>query len=223
MLRTSSRTAFRYSARDVAVMRAARGKIPIVLGSATPALESLYNVRQGNYRLLELPERTGEAGFPSVQLLDMRRLKAHDSLSPPLVEQLQARLQRGEQSLLFLNRRGFAPAWMCHGCGWTAACKRCDARLTYHQRRGQLLCHHCGAEQPLIKTCPACGVGELKAIGAEHRARGAGAHAIVSDRAYRAHRPRQHAPQGALGGENPARARGRGRYPRRHADALQGP
>ena len=137
-----------------------------MLGSATPALESLYNVRQGNYRLLELPERTGEAGFPGVQLLDMRRLKAHDSLSPPLVEQLQVRLQRGEQSLLFLNRRGFAPAWMCHGCGWTAACKRCDARLTYHQRRSQLLCHHCGAEQPLIEACPACGGAELRAIGA---------------------------------------------------------
>ena len=157
---------FRYSARDVAVMRAARGKIPIVLGSATPALESLYNVRQGNYRLLALPERTGEAGFPEVALLDMRKLKAHDSLSPPLVEQIQERLRRGEQSLLFLNRRGFAPVWMCHDCGWIAPCKRCDARLTYHQRRGQLLCHHCGAEQALIKTCPACGVGELKAIGA---------------------------------------------------------
>lgn len=157
---------FRYSARDVAVLRAAREQIPIVLGSATPALESLYNVRQGNYRLLALPERTGAAGFPGVQLLDMRKLKAHDSLSPSLVEQIQTRLRRGEQSLLFLNRRGFAPVWMCHDCGWTAPCKRCDARLTYHQRRGQLLCHHCGAEQALIKICPACGVGELKAVGA---------------------------------------------------------
>ncbi len=157
---------FRYSARDVAVMRAAREKIPIVLGSATPALESLYNVRQGSYRLLELPERTGEAGFPAVQLLDMRKQKAHDALSPSLVEQLKARLQRGEQSLLFLNRRGFAPAWMCHDCGWTAPCKRCDARLTFHQRRDRLLCHHCGAEQSLIETCPACGATELKAVGA---------------------------------------------------------
>ena len=157
---------FRYSARDVAVMRAAREKIPIVLGSATPSLESLYNVRQGNYRLLELPERTGAAGFPAVQLLDMRRLKAHDNLSPPLVDQLRARLDRGEQSLLFLNRRGFAPAWMCHDCGWTAPCKRCDARLTYHQRRDQLLCHHCGAEQPLSERCPACQGANLHALGA---------------------------------------------------------
>ncbi|TAM45329.1 MAG: primosomal protein N' [Gammaproteobacteria bacterium] len=157
---------FRYSARDVAVMRAAREKIPVVLGSATPALESLYNVRQGNYRELTLPERTGAAGFPLVQLVDLRRQKAHDSLSPRLVEAIRARLERGEQSLLFLNRRGFAPAWMCHDCGWVAPCQRCDARLTFHQLHKKLLCHHCGAEQAIPETCPACAGTELRALGA---------------------------------------------------------
>ncbi len=157
---------FRYSARDVAVMRAAREKIPIVLGSATPALESLYNVRQGHYRQLELPERTGAAGFPVVQLVDLRRQKAHDGLSPRLVEAIRTRLEKGEQSLLFLNRRGFAPAWMCHDCGWVAPCQRCDARLTFHQRSEKLICHHCGAEQAIPETCPACAGTELRALGA---------------------------------------------------------
>ncbi len=157
---------FRYSARDVAVMRAAREKIPVVLGSATPALESLYNVRQGNYRELTLPERTGAAGFPAVQLVDLRRQKAYDSLSPRLVEAIRTRLERGEQSLLFLNRRGFAPAWMCHDCGWVAPCQRCDARLTFHQGHRKLICHHCGAEQAIPETCPACAGTELRALGA---------------------------------------------------------
>ncbi len=157
---------FRYSARDVAVMRAAREKIPIVLGSATPALESLYNVRQGNYRELTLPERTGAAGFPSVQLVDLRRQKAHDGLSPRLVEAIRTRLEKGEQSLLFLNRRGFAPAWMCHDCGWVAPCQRCDARLTFHQGHRKLICHHCGVEQAIPETCPACAGTELRALGA---------------------------------------------------------
>jgi len=157
---------FRYSARDVAVMRAAREKIPVVLGSATPSLESLYNMRQGSYRLLELPERTGAAGFPKVVLVDLRRQKTHNGLAPRLVDAVRARLQRGEQSLLFLNRRGFAPAWMCHACGWVAPCARCDARLTFHQSRGKLICHHCDAEQAVPEVCPACGGAELRALGA---------------------------------------------------------
>ena len=156
---------FRYSARDCAIMRAAREKIPIVLGSATPSLESLKNARAGTYRLLELPERTGSAAMPVVRLLDMRRLKPAEGLSHPLRQAIADRLARGEQSLLFLNRRGFAPVWMCHGCGWVAACRRCDARLTLHRRRELLLCHHCGAEQPRVEKCPACG-GELRPLGA---------------------------------------------------------
>jgi primosomal protein N' (replication factor Y) len=156
---------FRYHARDVAVMRAAREQVPIVLGSATPSLETMHNARAGNYRLIALPERTGAAVMPAVRLLDMRRLKATDGLSAPLLEAVAARLARGEQSLLFLNRRGFAPVWMCHDCGWVAACRRCDARLAYHQGRRKLLCHHCGHEEPLAEACPQCASGRPKPLG----------------------------------------------------------
>jgi primosomal protein N' (replication factor Y) (superfamily II helicase) len=156
---------FRYSARDVAVMRAAREKIPIVLGSATPSLESLRNARDGTYTLLELPDRTGGAGMPEVRLLDMRRLKPSEGLSLPLREAIAARLVKGEQSILFLNRRGFAPVWMCFDCGWVAPCRRCDAQLTLHQKRQKLLCHHCGAEQAMARRCPACQGQNLHPLG----------------------------------------------------------
>ncbi|GAB4514657.1 MAG: primosomal protein N' [Sulfuricaulis sp.] len=156
---------FRYSARDVAVMRAAREKIPIILGSATPSLESLKNARQGSYGLIELPERTGSAVMPQVRLLDMRRLKPSEGLSFPLREALADRLKKGEQSILFLNRRGFSPVWMCFDCGWVAPCKRCDAQLTLHQKKQKLLCHHCGAEQEVAQRCPSCQGANLHPLG----------------------------------------------------------
>jgi len=156
---------FRYSARDVAVMRASREKIPIVLGSATPSLESLKNARQGAYALIELPERTGSAVMPAVRLLDMRRLKPSEGLSLPLREALADRLKKGEQSILFLNRRGFSPVWMCFDCGWVAPCRRCDAQLTLHQKRQKLLCHHCGAEQEVAANCPSCRGENLHPLG----------------------------------------------------------
>ncbi len=156
---------FRYSARDVALMRASREAIPIVLGSATPSLESLKRAREGGYALLELPDRTGGAGMPDVRRLDMRQLKPSDGLSLPLREAIAARLQKREQSLLFLNRRGFAPVWMCHDCGWLAPCQRCDAQLTLHQKRGKLLCHHCGAEQEITSRCPNCQGENLHPLG----------------------------------------------------------
>jgi primosomal protein N' (replication factor Y) len=156
---------FRYSARDLAVLRAAREKVPIALGSATPSLESLKNARDGGYRLLELPERPGVAELPVVRLLDLRKLAMVDGLTAPLRAAVAERLKRGEQSLLFLNRRGFAPVLMCYGCGWVAPCRRCDARLTYHQRSSKLICHHCGAEQLLPEKCPTCQGTELHPIG----------------------------------------------------------
>jgi len=156
---------FRYHARDVAIKRARLENLPVLLGSATPALESLHNAQQGRFQLLSLPERTGAAQPPRVTLLDLKRLKRNEGISPPLIEALQARLDRKEQSLLFLNRRGFAPVLMCHDCGWLAPCKRCDARLTIHQRSRKLRCHHCGAEAQLPVTCPACGSGNLHGIG----------------------------------------------------------
>ena len=157
---------FRYHARDVAIKRARLQNLPIVLGSATPALESLHNALQGRYRLLSLPERAGVAQPPLIRLLDLRRLKLNEGLSAPLIEALQERLNRQEQSLLFLNRRGFAPVLMCHDCGWLAPCKRCDARLTIHQRSRKLRCHHCGAEADLPAICPACTSDNLHGIGA---------------------------------------------------------
>ncbi len=156
---------FRYSARDVAVMRASREKIPVVLGSATPSLESLKNARHDIYKLIELPERTGTAVMPAVRLLDMRRLKPSEGLSLPLREALADRLKKNEQSILFLNRRGYSPVWMCFDCGWVAPCKRCDAQLTLHHKKQKLLCHHCGAEQEVAHRCPSCRGENLHPLG----------------------------------------------------------
>ncbi|MHB8622127.1 MAG: primosomal protein N' [Sulfuricaulis sp.] len=156
---------FRYSARDVAVMRAAREKIPVMLGSATPSLESLKKARDGAYSLLELPDRTGGAGMPDMRLLDMRRLKPSEGLSAPLREAISARLAKNEQTILFLNRRGFAPVWMCYDCGWVAPCRRCDAQLTFHHKRQKLVCHHCHAELEMITGCPSCLGENLHPLG----------------------------------------------------------
>ncbi|MHB8742496.1 MAG: primosomal protein N' [Sulfuricaulis sp.] len=156
---------FRYSARDIAVMRAAREKIPVMLGSATPSLESLKKARDGAYSLLELPDRTGGAGMPDMRLLDMRRLKPSEGLSAPLREAISARLAKNEQTILFLNRRGFAPVWMCYDCGWVAPCRRCDAQLTFHHKRQKLVCHHCHAELEVITGCPSCQGENLHPLG----------------------------------------------------------
>jgi primosomal protein N' (replication factor Y) len=156
---------FRYHARDVAVMRAHRLAIPIVLGSATPSLDTLQHVQSGKYKQLDLPDRAGSAVLPEIHLLDLRRLPLTDGLSPPLVEQLGQRLAAGEQSLLFINRRGYAPLYMCHDCGWFAPCQRCDARLTLHSHSQRLRCHHCGGEGVLPATCPECGAANLHALG----------------------------------------------------------
>lgn len=149
---------FRYSARDVAVMRARDARVPIVLGSATPSLESEYNVRLGKYRRLVLPQRAGGAAPPSLRGVDVRGLKLVGGLGDALCAAIDDRLARGEQSLLFLNRRGYAPILMCHACGHIAQCPRCDAHLVVHQARGRLICHHCGSEQrleaPRERCCP---------------------------------------------------------------------
>jgi primosomal protein N' (replication factor Y) len=155
----------RYSARDLAVWRAHQLNIPVILGSATPSLESLYNVQQGRYRHLQLPERAGEALHPHMHLLDLRGQPMRDLLSDSLLQAMHRHLGRGGQVLLFLNRRGYAPVLLCHACGWVATCGRCDARMTLHQRRGQLRCHHCGSQRPVDRYCPACGSSELLGIG----------------------------------------------------------
>lgn len=156
---------FRYSARDVAVMRAHRENVPLILGSATPSLESLNRARTGNYTALVLPARAGGASMPSVELLDMRRLVRDEGISHPLRTAISETLQRKEQVLLFLNRRGYAPIWMCFACGWVAPCRRCDARLTFHRTSTRLRCHHCGSEQEPPQICPDCGAAGLHALG----------------------------------------------------------
>lgn len=156
---------FRFSARDVAVARGKMLQVPVVLGSATPSLESCYNAEAGRYRLLHLPDRAGTAAPPSLQLLDIRNKRMTEGLSEPLLVEIRRTLARREQVLLFLNRRGFAPTLICHACGWVARCRRCDANLVIHHAEGLLRCHHCGSEQRLLRQCPACHGGQLTPLG----------------------------------------------------------
>ncbi|WP_080521927.1 primosomal protein N' [Methyloprofundus sedimenti] len=156
---------FRFSARDVAIVRAKMLNIPIILGSATPSLESLYNVDKKRYQLLRLPHRAGNATPPRLALLDIRNQSLQEGLSPQLIRDIQRTLAKKEQVLLFLNRRGFAPTLICHSCGWVAQCSRCDANLVVHYQQQKLRCHHCACEQALPRQCIACKSEELKPLG----------------------------------------------------------
>ena len=147
----------RYSARDLAIVRAKQLGIQVVLGTATPTLEMLHHCRRGAYALIRLPKRAGDARPPSIRLIDTARAPANDGLSEPLVAAIRKHLEAGGQALLFLNRRGFAPTLICASCGYVAGCDRCDSRLTVHARQGQLRCHHCGATRPLTDSCGECG------------------------------------------------------------------
>ncbi len=156
----------RYSARDVAVFRARERRIPIVLGSATPALETWHNAQSGRYQLLQLKERAVEAArHPQVKCIDLRREQVTEGLSAPLILALKQRLKRGEQSLLFINRRGYAPVLMCGACGWLAGCPRCTSRLVVHLKEQRMRCHHCGHDERIPRNCPACGAVDLTPIG----------------------------------------------------------
>jgi primosomal protein N' (replication factor Y) len=158
-------TGFRYSARDLAVVRAQRLDVPVVLGSATPSLETFNNALQGRYRKLALPKRIGSAGTPLVRVVDLNRHASRQALSTPLIAAIGQHLRAGNQVLLFLNRRGFAPALFCPQCKATEHCRRCDARMTVHAKVGAVRCHHCGAERTLTWTCASCG-GQRLAVGA---------------------------------------------------------
>ena len=156
---------FRFSARDVAIARAKQLNIPVLLGSATPSLETLLNVQRQRYQYLSLPNRAGQALQPKFTLLDIRNKKIQAGLSQALIQAMRETLAQGQQVLLFLNRRGFAPVQICHGCGWVSRCRRCDANLVIHAADGVLRCHHCGSEQPLPRQCPACHKAELQPLG----------------------------------------------------------
>jgi primosomal protein N' (replication factor Y) (superfamily II helicase) len=155
---------FHYSARDLALVRAQRAQVPVVLGSATPSLETLQNVATGRYRRLSLPRRAGQALPPRLALVDLRAHAVSGGLATPVVQAIERHLAAAGQVLLFLNRRGYAPTLLCTACGWVAPCRDCDARLTVHQRAGRLRCHHCGADSALPKTCPQCGF-EVRPVG----------------------------------------------------------
>ena len=156
--------ALRYSARDLAVVRARHAGVPIVLGTATPALETLQNIAAGRYARLRLERRTAQAQPPRLSLLDLRAHAAHAGLATPAVLAIERHLAADGQALVFLNRRGYAPTLLCTACGWIAPCRDCDARLTVHQASGRLRCHHCGADAPLPPRCPQCGFA-VKPVG----------------------------------------------------------
>lgn len=148
---------FRYHARDLALVRAKNKNIPIVLGSATPSLESLENVTRGQFKLLRLSQRGVQGAMPpKVSLLDVCRRPMEDGISDQLLVKVKEHLDNKGQVLLFLNRRGYAPLLMCHECGWTAVCQRCDANMTLHQHNRKLRCHHCGYETAAPHECPEC-------------------------------------------------------------------
>ncbi len=155
----------RYSARDLALVRAKALDVPVVLGSATPSLETLANVASGRYRHLHLGSRPGAARMPQFHCIDMRGKRLSDGLAPELIAAVRACLDRGEQALLFRNRRGYAPVLLCHDCGWHASCARCDKPLTWHRGAARLRCHHCGAEQRVPMHCPQCNNAALAPQG----------------------------------------------------------
>ncbi|TLY97376.1 MAG: primosomal protein N' [Gammaproteobacteria bacterium] len=155
---------FHYSARDLAVVRARHAGAPVVLGSATPSLETLHNVAAGRYVRLTLPRRAAEAQPPRLALLDLRTSAVRSGIATPAVLAIERHLGDDGQVLVFLNRRGYAPTLLCTACGWIAPCRDCDARLTVHLAAGRLRCHHCGADAPLPARCTQCGFA-VKPVG----------------------------------------------------------
>ena len=156
---------FRYSARDLAVRRAQLAGCPIMLGSATPSLETLRNARLGRYQHLILSQRAGAAVDPKFLVADIRAQPLQTGLCHALLTRMEQEISAGNQVLLFLNRRGFSPVLTCHDCGWISECRHCDARMTLHLGRDQLLCHHCGLIQPRPTRCPYCESPDLRPLG----------------------------------------------------------
>lgn len=155
----------RYSARDMALLRAQQLQIPVILGSATPSLESWWNASAGRYRLLTLSTRAvAGARLPRVQLIDMPGTRMPE-IAPVLLEAIASRLARGEQTLVFINRRGYAPVLFCSQCHWLSSCHRCTAKMVVHLRRRELRCHHCGLHFPIPRHCPTCGNAHLDTLG----------------------------------------------------------
>lgn len=155
---------FRYSARDLAVARARLRGVPVVLGSATPALETYHNAASGRYVLTRLTRRINNV-MPRIQCVNTRDVKLDNGLAAPLLGALRERLARREQSLVFINRRGYSPVLMCHDCGWLSGCHRCSAKLVLHAHDRRLHCHHCGYQSKVPLACPDCGNADLSPLG----------------------------------------------------------
>ena len=155
---------FRYSARDLSFMRAKFANVPLILGTATPSLETLKNVIEKKLIRLTLTSRPGEAIMPSVDLIDMRS-QPSEPLSKPLIARIKHHLSVGKQVMLFINRRGYAPIYYCTECDWQSECTSCDSKLVYHRSINRLKCHHCGLEKPPESSCPSCSSHELKILG----------------------------------------------------------
>jgi primosomal protein N' (replication factor Y) len=156
----------RYHARDVAMVRAQRSKVPIVMGSATPALETWHNAQSGKYTLLSLHSRAvAQSTLPNIRCIDTTKQESTNGLTQVLVHAMRERLAKGEQSLLFINRRGYSPVLLCSACHWIAPCMRCSSRLVVHLKQGRLRCHHCGHEQKIVRQCPSCGNADLHPTG----------------------------------------------------------
>jgi primosomal protein N' (replication factor Y) (superfamily II helicase) len=155
----------RYSARDLAVWRGKHEGAPVILGSATPSLESWQAADKGRYRRLPMPSRVGQGALPQVRLVDMNLQPQRAVLSPPLIEAIQQRASRGEQSLIFLNRRGYAPVLACSACDWKSECPHCSAYRVFHKIDRSLRCHHCGWTERVPRACPACGNVDIATVG----------------------------------------------------------
>ncbi|HEX2826395.1 MAG TPA: primosomal protein N' [Burkholderiales bacterium] len=155
---------FCYSARDLAVVRASQRAVPVVLGSATPALETYHNAQSGRYTPVELPARINGRP-PNIACVSVRGAQVYEGLAPEILDAIGRSTARGEQALVFINRRGWAPVLMCHACGWLSGCKRCSAQLVLHLPARELHCHHCGHLERVPAACPTCGNPDLSPIG----------------------------------------------------------
>tara|TARA_R110002167_G_scaffold8869_1_gene40657 strand:- start:29236 stop:31446 length:2211 start_codon:yes stop_codon:yes gene_type:complete len=156
---------FRYHARDIAILRARQLNIPIILGSATPSFESLQNALSGKYKYHQLRKRAGKSNKAKIELIDVAKQQMEFGLSGSLKHEIKQTLARGEQALVFLNRRGYAPAINCQECHWLCDCQRCDKPYTFHQKQQLLICHHCGSQKRIPKQCPSCGSVRIAPIG----------------------------------------------------------
>jgi primosomal protein N' (replication factor Y) len=156
---------FRYSARDLAIVRAQKWKVPVLLGSATPSLESFYNSQNGRYELLKLNTRATNSPEPEIKVVDTRQQELQAGLSQKALQTIRRHLDQEQQVLVFINRRGYTPALICSECKWLATCPFCDARFTFHKQKNRLICHHCNHQQAPITTCEQCGAGEMHSLG----------------------------------------------------------